>query len=116
MAYGPFVHGLNKGGLAEIVRTSRLISTEGRHGGHEIRARVGDFKSLQTKLRWAEGGTYQDRIFIQFDTDIAPRTGEAPGSASWPMPAGNYLHIRIVGIFTGSGRQIPFLEALLHTD
>lgn len=114
MSFGPYVHAINKGGLDEIIRTQQLVSTTARGiagGGDAVRAHVGSFKAVADRLGWsrkfsqsANGST--DGKYIEFTTERPPRSGMPPFSAQWPMEAGEYLKIRITGVFDEFGHRV----------
>ena len=101
--HGPFVHGLNKGGLEEIRKTSSLISTQGREGrGVAVRALFGSFEYQRKNKRWDD----PQRIYIEFYTDQPPYKGD-PIIAQWHLPEGAFLKIYISGVFNGAGDIVP---------
>src|SRR5882672_7592460 len=80
---GPFVHGLNKGGLFEIARTRQLRGTEASNNMASdrlaVRAYVGSFEHQKRIKNWSD----PSKTLIEFVTQIAPRTGLPPGYAEW---------------------------------
>lgn len=102
--FGPFVHGLNKGGLNEI-RTHRQLRASdaaGIAGGASaVRAHVGLFAYLQRRNRWFAN---PEKVFIEFTTSVAPEAH--PAIAVWYMPAGAYLRIAIRATYNGAGQVL----------
>jgi hypothetical protein len=95
--HGPFIHGINKGGLSDIVRDNQLISTTARDvAGAEDAVRAYTY-SLD-KLTAAETD------FVEFFTRQAP-TAPNPGqsSVSWSMPAGSRLDVLVTRIAHPNG-------------
>jgi hypothetical protein len=107
--YGPFVHGLNKGGLTSIVRNSSLLGTAASNNLANdrvaVRAHVGTFEEQRRKKRWSGS----QHTFIEFRTFIPPRPGLPPGFAEWSEEqlVGGYLRIQISRILTGDGQLVP---------
>lgn len=86
--YGPFRHGLNKGGLDDIVSNQRLLSTE-----------AATIAGGEARVRASEGvaGTpveYGSPTMIEFYTKVPPDWANKPmGWVGWTMPSGEYLRI-----------------------
>ena len=105
---GPFVHGLNKGGLSEIVRTSSLrgvaASNHMANDRPAVRAHIGTFEFQRQNKRWSGA----DKTFIEFYTDVGHRPNCPPGYAEWIDDAleNGYLRIRISRIVDGDGKVI----------
>ena len=102
--YGPYIHTLNKGGLAEIRATSRLRATAASNNMASdriaVRAYVGTFEYQQRNKRWSGKQT----IHIEFLTSVPPRSGLPPGSAEWTDGlVGGYLPIIITRVLHGDG-------------
>jgi hypothetical protein len=106
--FGPFVHGLNKGGLTEIVRTSRLrgvaASNHMANDRPAVRAYVGSFDHQRRVKRWSGA----DKTFIEFYTHVPPRPQLPPGYAEWTEEGltDGHLLIRISRILDGDGTLI----------
>jgi hypothetical protein len=100
--YGPFVHGLNKGGLEDIRGNQRLLSSPARGiagGANAVRAYYGSFEKRQKNKNWHN----PSKVYIEFMTFLPPYQHD-PIMARWFMNEGEYLPIRITGIFYGSGK------------
>ena len=103
--YGPFVHKLNKGGLAEICLTSKLRGTAaGNNMANDrpaVRAYVGTFEHQQKNKNWSG----KDSIYIEFLTSTPPRSGLAPGFAEWTEDGlvDGGLPIKIIRVLHGDG-------------
>ncbi len=105
--HGPFVHGINKGGLNDIIRFQRLVSTEARGiagGGTGVRAYEGDFQTLFRRMN--SGNSPSGKQFVEFHTFHPPRSRTPPGLANWPLAEGEYLNVRISGVFEDNGRKV----------
>lgn len=103
--HGPFVHGLNKGGLLSIIRQSALRSTTSRYGGDAVRAHSGSFAHLREFRRWGEGQDL-NQIYIEFMTHTPPASGSRPGLPEWHLESGSLLPIKITGLFRGTGVRV----------
>ncbi len=106
--YGPFVHGLNNGGLKEIVITGKL---RGAVGGNNmandrsaVRAYTGPFETRRKIVNWKG----RDRTYIEFMTNSPSCTGLVPGSAEWDgdQLIENHLPIRITLVLNGEGEPV----------
>ncbi|MCP4733053.1 MAG: hypothetical protein GY873_02570 [Bosea sp.] len=98
-----YVHGLNKGGLDEILATGRLNSSEAAMiagGVPRVNALRGDFGSLHETMNWHD----PDKIFIEFTTEVEPPYH--PAYARWSGLENDYLPIAVTGVFDGSGRRL----------
>lgn len=113
--FGPFVHGLNKGGLSEIVRTSSLrgvgASNHMANDTPAVRAYVGSFEHQRQNKRWSGA----NKTFIEFSADLRPRPNLPSGYAEWTGDAlaNGHLRIHISRIVDGDGKEIP--PAAYHT-
>jgi hypothetical protein len=107
-SYGPFVHGLNKGGLVDIVRSSSLrgvgASNNMTNDRLAVRAYTGGFEFQRKTKRWSGA----DKTFIEFMTDTPPRPNLPPGYAEWTEEGLNdgVLKIRILRIVDGDGNTV----------
>jgi RHS repeat-associated protein len=92
--FGPYRHGLNKGGLNDIVTNQRLLSTEAATiAGNEARVRALT-GTAGTDVRYGTG------TMIEFYTNSAPDWINKPqGWVGWTMPAGEYLPIKNITVF-----------------
>ncbi|MBX9912093.1 MAG: hypothetical protein K2Z25_25745 [Beijerinckiaceae bacterium] len=98
-----YVHGLNKGGLEEILATGRLNSSEAAMiagGVPRVNALRGDFGSLHETMNWHD----PEKIFIEFTTEVEPPYH--PAYARWSGLENDYLPIAVTGVFDGSGRRL----------
>ena len=106
--YGPYVHGLNKGGLREIILSSKLRgAAASNHMAHDriaVRAYEGAFEYHQQNKRWSG----RDKIYIEFFTMLPPRTGTPPREAEWtgPQLINDHLDVKISRVVYGSGEQV----------
>lgn len=103
-----YVHGLNKGGLDEILATGRLNSSEAAMiagGVPRVNALRGDFGSLHETMNWHD----PDKIFIEFTTEVEPPYH--PAYARWSGLENDYLPIEVTGVFDGSGRRLDAARA-----
>ena len=111
-AFGPFVHGLNKGGLFNISGTRKLRGANPSNNMASerpaVRAYAGSFEHQKAIKRWSGS----DKTFIEFMTYTPPRSGLPPGYAEWSEEQLNegFLPIHILRIVDGNGRQIPAVE------
>ena len=92
--YGPFRHGINKGGLADIVADQRLMSTAAATiagGGERVRASIG---AASTAV------SYGGKTMIEFFTEIAPNWADKPMNwIGWNMPEGDFLDIYNITVY-----------------
>jgi hypothetical protein len=106
--YGPFVHGLNRGGLKGIISESQLRgATASNHLANDryaVRAYAGTFEEQKRNKRWSG----RDKTFIEFMTMVPPRAGLPPGYAEWSdhLLMNNHLKIRILRVLNGEGEAI----------
>ncbi len=106
--YGPFVHGLNKGGLKEIVTTGKLRgAVAGNHMANDrpaVRAYTGPFERRRKIMNWSG----RDRVYIEFTTEVPLRDGLAPGQAEWSddQLIDNHLPITITRVLNGEGEPV----------
>jgi hypothetical protein len=106
--HGPYVHGLNKGGLSEIWRSQKLRATSaGNHMANDrlaVRAYVGTFEHQKRNKNWSGA----DKTFVEFLTFTAPRSGLPPGYAEWTEGQldGGYLRVKILRVLDGNGITI----------
>lgn len=106
--YGPFIHGLNKGGLREIVNTSKLRGTSASNNmsndSTAVRAYVGSFEYQKKNKRWSG----RANIYIEFQTYTPPRCGLPPGYAEWTEESliNSYLKIKILRVVNGEGELV----------
>ena len=108
MAAPRYVHGLNKGGLDEILATGRLNSSEAAMvagGAMRVNALHGDFRSLHETMNWHD----PEKIFVEFMTEIEPPYH--PAYARWSGLENDYLPITVTGVFDGSGRRLDAADA-----
>jgi hypothetical protein len=106
--YGPFVHGLNKGGLKEIITSSKLRGANAENymaNDHPaVRAYPGTFEYQKKNKNWSG----RKNIFIEFLTYIPLRSGLGPGQAEWrdgELVEG-YLRIKILRVVNGEGEPV----------
>ena len=110
--FGPFVHGLNKGGLFEIARTGGLrgapASNNMASDSLAVRAYVGDFAYQKRNKNWSGA----DKSFIEFVTRVPPRSGLPPGYAEWAEEqlTDGFLTIQVLRVIDGNGNSIPPAE------
>ena len=102
--YGPFVHTLNKGGLAEIRAMSKLRgSAASNHMTNDsiaVRAYVGTFEYQKQNKNWSDARS----VHIEFLTSIPPRSGLPPGYAEWTDSlVDGHLPIQITRVLHGDG-------------
>lgn len=106
--YGPFIQGLNKGGLKEIVTMGKL---RGAAGGNNmandrcaVRGYTGPFEIRRKIMNW----NGRDRTYIEFMTNSLSRTGLVPGCAEWDgdQLIENHLPIRITRVLNGEGEAV----------
>jgi hypothetical protein len=106
--YGPYVHTLNKGGLNEIVTTSKLRGTEASNymanDRRAVRAYVGTFEYQKKNKNWSG----RKSIHIEFLTFVPPRSGLPPGAAEWgeELLIEGYLPIQILRVVNGEGENV----------
>jgi hypothetical protein len=106
--YGPYVHGLNKGGLNEIMTSSKLRGTlPSNHVASDrpaVRAYVGSFELQRKNKNWSG----RDKTFIEFTTRLPPRAGLPPGYAEWSdeQLIEGHLPIRILRVVNGEGEPV----------
>jgi hypothetical protein len=106
--YGPFVHGLNKGGLDAILVTSKLKGTgASNHMASDliaVRAYVGDFEYQRRNKNWHG----REKIFIEFMTRVPPRTGLPPGYAEWSDAelVDGFLPVHVLRVLNGEGESL----------
>lgn len=103
-----YVHGLNKGGLDEILASGRLNSSEAAMiagGVSRVNALRGDFESLHETMNWHD----PEKIFIEFTTEVEPPYH--PAYARWSGLENDYLPIEVTGVFDGSGRRLDAADA-----
>jgi RHS repeat-associated protein len=102
--HGPYIHGINKGGLDAIIREQQMIATDARGvagGVPAVRAYTHSLDGL---------GAYPSTDFLEFTT-AAPPSGVNPGQSSvwWSMEEGARLDIRITRIAHPDG-SVTILE------
>ncbi len=119
-----FLHGLNKGGLEDILANQRLKVNDGNAqiagGAEAVNAWRGDIEKLREKMLEAPEHIRQMRakeVMIEFTTNVPP-TGEHPWTRwSVPLPfdtpkpgsmeSGGYLPIKVLGVYDGLGNPLP---------
>jgi hypothetical protein len=119
-----FLHGLNKGGLEDILANQRLKVNDGNAqiagGAEAVNAWRSDVEKLRDRMREAPEHIREMRakeVVIEFTTDVPP-TGEHPWTRwSVPLPletpkqgsmeSGGYLPIKVLGVFDGLGNPLP---------
>jgi hypothetical protein len=100
--FGPYTHGLNKGGLSNIVAEQQLVATEARGvAGGESAVRA--YTSSLDKL-----APYPSTDFIEFYTQHAPTPNPGQRSVSWPMDPGSRLDITVTRIAHPDGSLTIF--------
>ena len=104
MLHGPFYHGLNKGGLEEILATQQLRASAARPiagGAEAVRA-----------IRVREGeqgiGAGTGHTTLEFYCVTPPEPNQAPGMATWYMPEGEHLSVVITRVGHDNGRIEEF--------
>jgi hypothetical protein len=108
MAYGPFVHTLNKGGLKEIVTTEKLRGTQASNhlanDSKAVRAYVGTFEHQKKNKNWSG----RLSTHIEFLSFVPPRSGLPPGYAEWTDESlvEGYLAISIQRVVNGEGEDV----------
>ena len=106
--YGPFVHGLNKGGLGEIIASGKLRGTLGaNHYANDrptVRAYAGTFEYQKKNKNWSG----RSSIFIEFTTPVPLRSGLGAGAAEWSGGdlIDGYLPISITRVVNGDGERV----------
>lgn len=106
--HGPYVHGLNKGGLKQIISQSKLLGTSAsNHMANDhpaVRAYEGTFEFHKKNKNWHG----RDRVIIEFMTRQPSRGGMPPGAAEWTAGQlnNNYLDIKILRVLNGEGEQV----------
>ncbi|MEX1188760.1 MAG: hypothetical protein WED33_05835 [Bacteroidia bacterium] len=106
--YGPYVHGLNKGGLPEIIISSKLrgaaASNHMSNNNPAVRAYEGSFEFHKKNKRW-QG---KHKIYIEFLTKQPSRSGMPPGGAEWTgsQLTNNHLEIKILRVINGDGEEL----------
>jgi hypothetical protein len=106
---GPYVHGLNKGGLSEIRSTQRLRATRPANtvasDRPAVRARPGTFEHVKKVMHWSG----RDRTFIEFMTRVPPRPQLPPMFAEWDddQLIDGHLPIFILRVVNGEGEPVP---------
>jgi hypothetical protein len=106
--FGPFVHGLNKGGLTDILGHQRLLSTEARGvagGAAAVRAIKGLWEDLAKRNNWLHRPD-PNQIYIEFMTYDSPRNDGHPAEARWDVPEGQYLPIKVLRVIDGTGKVV----------
>ena len=106
--YGPYVHGLNKGGLREIRATQKLRATcPANYMASDrpaVRAYVGTFEFLKKRMNWSG----RDHTFIEFMTKIPSRSDLPPMHAEWTenQLVDGHLAIQILRVVNGEGEAV----------
>jgi hypothetical protein len=102
--WGPFTHGINKGGFSEIIAEQKLLSTEARGvagGGDAVR---GSYNRLDKNLPGPQR-TETIEFFTHAPPD-APNPGQ--GWAGWRMPAGEKLDILVTRARLKDGTVVKY--------
>src|SRR5207237_7371260 len=108
MLYRPFVHKVHKGGLEDILRDQRLVSTEARAvagATSQVRAVKGSFETYKEKM-FGPNALDPSEKFIEFMTAKAPRANSGPTWAHFDVPEGDFLPIKVVAVYNGLGLKI----------
>lgn len=97
-SHGPYTHEINRGNLDKIVSESQLKSSAARNGfgGEAVRGRTISLDKLQTS-----------RGAIEFFTKEPPSVHPTNREASWSMPEGQRLDIKITRIKSSDGTIRP---------
>ncbi len=100
-------HKLNQGGLDDIVKNRRLLSTQARMnvgGAESVRAYVGPVE---------QEGIATGHTTIEFTTDEKPRKRPSMGGdmAEWRIPDGEHLPIRVERVHMPDGKIIDYAAA-----
>jgi RHS repeat-associated protein len=103
---GPYIHGINKGGLPNIIAEQRLLATEASAiaGGQAgVRAYTHSLDKLKSK---------PSTDFVEFFTRQAPSSAN-PGQSSvlWSMEAGKALDVTVTRIAHPDGTLTIFPQA-----
>ena len=103
--FGPFVHGLNKGGLTDILAHQRLRATVARAvagGGSAVRGIRGTWDDVAQRRGWLIKPD-PSQLYIEFETYESPDADGHPVEARWSIPEGTYLSIKVLRVRNGAG-------------